>query len=410
MKPSSLQPARRMHKIAPLMMDAAHAFTFGTKVMTRPIPEQARAVLARYRMEMRRAERYVLDDDAVRLICELSHEQSHLNAWSFLARIPFDVCWFEFSLHAKLRKFEQMGVLEKRFDLSEVPERAGYLFMKDDPTGDSARWVVISFAAMAPDGDITPGLIGYVYDPEGSDYDPVRGSKRWRQPTLSLRPNFPKVPIRAQLGKDSDTTIETICDPELLIAGDLRFDEVQGVVGDKWTVNRMAVIPDPFWMTMLPSFGHSSEQIDKLMMIEVREEAGHLRWLMTMLAAINNLPKDVRPVHTKVKQKVGMHILPYFQHHTITLKLPRDNRVVWARELLERCVSNAPRAWHRVSGYWRIVERGKALPTGCRHLPTMVENGLGMCERCQLVIRWIKDHERGDPTIGIVNQCRIITT
>jgi hypothetical protein len=35
-------------------------------------------------------------------------------------------------------------------------------------------------------------------------------------------------------------------------------------------------------------------------------------------------------------------------------------------------------------------------------MPTIVEHGLGMCENCEMLIRWIKVHKRGDPELGMV--------
>jgi hypothetical protein len=135
-----------------------------------------------------------------------------------------------------------------------------------------------------------------------------------------------------------------------------------------------------------------------------------LRWLMTLLAAINHLPREIKPVQTLVgKRAVGANILPYFQHRTINIKLPRDERIVWAHKHMQSALRNAPRAWHQVSGHWRIIERGKTPTYICRHLPTMVEAGLGMCERCQLLIRWIPTHHRGDPNVGIVEHTYNVT-
>jgi hypothetical protein len=40
----------------------------------------------------------------------------------------------------------------------------------------------------------------------------------------------------------------------------------------------------------------------------------------------------------------------------------------------------------------------------------MVENGLGICERCELLIRWIADQTRGDEALGVVTHTYDITT
>ena len=390
-------------------MDLAHNMTFASKLrgihsaagLFKP---QSKKVLALYRAELRRAEKFVVDDDAVRLACHLAHERDKLKSFSFLARLPFDVCWLEYSLHTKVQEFNRMNGLGVP-SWAEVPHRAGVLLYKDDPGSDSPRWVATQFLHDQADDEVFPAPLSFVFDPEGNDYDPVRGSKRWRAPTLSLMPGFPRMPIEISFDGVHGTGHIDSADAECLLAGDLRFEGSKGFISDQWTMNRAAVIADPFWRAQL-----TEKHLVELLRIEVREEIGQLRWLMTLLAAINHLPKEVKPIQTRIgRRTVGANILPYFQHRTISIKLPKDDRIVWARKHLASALRNAPRAWHRVSGHWRIVERGKTPKYICRHLPTMVEQGLGMCERCQLMIRWIPDHHRGDPTVGIVEHTYAVT-
>src|SRR5262249_33787458 len=142
--------------------------------------------------------------------------------------------------------------------------------------------------------------------------------------------------------------------------------------------------------------------LKQLALIEARELSGVLRWIVCLLACINELPRDVRPVATRPgKRPVGLHMLPYLRHSNLSLRLPRDNRVVWAPRQLDKSFRNAQRAQHGVMGHWRVIERGKSTHI-CRHLPTMVEEGVGICERCEMLVRWIDAHTRGDPALGIV--------
>lgn len=408
-------------------MDRVHGFLFSDKIgkgRTR-IPGDAKRVLARHRAQLRRAEKFVIDDETVRLICHLSHEKDQLEGWSFLARLPFEVCWFEFNLHAKVSEFDKMNSLPGRFNPETVSPVIGYLLYRDDAGSASPRWVLTQFYEVEG-GSVVPGLLSYVFDPEGSDYSPVRGSTYWRAKTLSMIPGFPKLPVLAEL---SGLKVSTTCDPEILASGDLRlgnwaekedgsfiipkgtefetdkdgnmiFHPEHGMItGGGWCYNRLAVIHEPFW----PCY-HNGNLNNELAGREVREEMGHIRWVVTMLAALNNLPRDVKQAQTLTgRRTVGANILPYFQHRTISLRIPNDDRIVWARKRMQTALRNAPRPWHPVRGHWRIIEMGKAPAHICRHQPTMVENGVGMCEKCQLMIRWIADHTRGDPTIGIVD-------
>lgn len=385
------------------LMDRVHSMTFAKKMLGVNLRPGTQASLRETRMQLRRAEKFVIDDDTVRLVCHLSHEHDMLEGWSFLARLPFEVCWFEFNLHAKVGEFHKMGRLANRnsFEPDKISPTCGYLLYRDDPGSDSPRWFVQQFYEFPIDGklEVHPGLLSYVFDPEGSDFAPVRGSTKWRLPTLSLIPNFPKIPVSAEIGKDG-IVIQTTCDPEILMSGDMKWRDGR-VVGADWCQNRAAVTADPFWNGYYEP--DKRGKLYDILATEVREETGHIRWLMTLLAAINGIPRDIKQAQTRTgTRQANARILPYFQHRTITLKVPDDNRIIWARKRLQSELRNAPRPLHPVKGHWRIIELGKAPAHICRHQPTMVENGVGMCEKCQLMIRWIKDYTRGTPEIGIV--------
>ena len=377
-------------------MDQVHRMTFEPKPGGLKMTPQARAVMARHRVALRRAERFVLDDDAVRLVCHLSHEKQKLASWSFLARLPFDTFWVEFNLHAKVAEFEKMRSLRVKFEPGEVSPHWGMLFQRDLPGSTSPRWVVSQFCQVGDDA-VLPAILGFVFDPEGEAHSTPRGSDLWRTPTLSLRPGFDR---RAPMLQE-DTGEQEECDWEYLAAGDFHRDSGGRLVPGDWFLNRGAVIVEPYWDAMGRMTNHIIAE-------EMKEQAGMVRWIVAMLAAINGLPRDLVIVSTRPgKQSVGMNVLPYFQHRTIKILMPKEDRVSWSVRNLDRTLRNTPRAWHQVIGHWRIIEKGKVVGRApgqpwCRHIPTMVEHGVGMCERCQLMIRWIPSHTRGDPNLGIV--------
>jgi len=406
-------------------MDRVHAATFAKKsaVFHKLFDNKMITVLAKQRAQLRRAEKWVVDDEAVKTIYQLSLQRDRLDSWAFLARLPYEVMWVEMNLHIKIKEMDK--VHSRHTPLNECSPVVGYLFYKDDPNNDSPRWVCNQFYEYKD--DILPGVIGYVFDPEGSDYDPVRGSAYWHTPTLSLIPGCPKMPLKIGTMDSIGFDVTTTCDPEILATGDLGFGDGERspiiipkgsdlskpvtvennmIHSASWIDNRFAVIGDPFWRAF---YGKVNTQAA----VEATyEEVGHIRFIIAMLASFNSLPREVKQAVTRTgKRTVGANILPYFQHRTITLKVPNENRVMWMRAHMDRHARNAPRPYHPVRGHWRIIELGKA-PRGhiCRHQPTMVESGVGMCEKCQLMIRWIKDHTRGTPEIGMVDHTYKVTT
>jgi hypothetical protein len=295
------------------------------------------------------------------------------------------------------------------------------LFYKD---GDSdTRWIAHEFKKM-DNGEVIPGMIAFLFDPEGDGRTPVRGSATWKSPTLSRIPNFPRTPVSIQLGTadNSDNRhefiAETTVDPEFPLCGligqrvatgmDIEdaLDRMQtSLTAPDWFVSRAAAVIDPFWQT---HFAHRPAKIlNNLISLEVTEQSGILRWLVTMFASINGLPRQIKPLHTRpgTHSAAVIHRLPFLRHANLSIDIPRDNRVMWARKSLDRSVSNGRKVgWHPVIGHFRVIEYGKARGQRCRHDPVMVENGVGMCTKCELMIRWIELPDgRGDPTIGVVN-------
>jgi hypothetical protein len=80
--------------------------------------------------------------------------------------------------------------------------------------------------------------------------------------------------------------------------------------------------------------------------------------------------------------------------------------------IVERLLSNSgereTRRRHPVRGHWRQIEYGKRMPFRCDHTPTMVEDGIGICTRCERMVRWIKPTVKGDASKGWVNHTYVV--
>ena len=375
-------------------MDEVHKWTFSRKHHKGQVMSPASTkVLATYRMKLREAQKFLLDNETVKLICNLSHQEQEIPKFSVLARLPYPTMWIEFNLHIKCLEYEKMGSLRGPFNPNEVSPVIGYLLFQDN---HSTRWIAHSFLKITSPGwyTVTPNLLSFIFDPDGEPQGTLKGSEFWRAPTLSHRPNGLQIPCKIPHQK-----LEGWVDAEYVLSGDLEKDpqSPHHIIGAPWS-NRGAAIVDPYWTSYTPE-----TLDDNVLRMEVLENAGIIRWLVTLLGSLNALPKDLKQTQTRVgTRQVGAHILPYFQHRTITINLPRDDRIIWAHKHVESSLKNMPRPWHEVIGHWRVIERGKSTHL-CRHIPTMIEKDIAMCERCQLLVRWIPAHHRGDPSVGIVN-------
>jgi hypothetical protein len=125
------------------------------------------------------------------------------------------------------------------------------------------------------------------------------------------------------------------------------------------------------------------------------------------------LPRDVH-FHEprKGRHSVGIYTMPYFGSSTVLIVLPQENRLIRARELLDKAARTERHLRrHKVREHWRIVlDRAKSVTFLCRHLPVMVDRGYAMCERCEMLVKWIEAHERGDASLGVVVHDYEVTT
>lgn len=398
------------------LIDRVQAMTFGDKVAGTQLNDASKRLLHSYRIKLRQAERFVLDDDAVKLVCHLCHEIKRLAAWSFLARIPYPVFWVDFNLHTKVKEFEVMNTLGEgfKFNPDHISPTIGYLFYKDGYS--DTRWIAHEFKELG--GEPIPGMIAFLFDPEGDVAHPIRGSETWNSPTLRMRPGFPKIPLNIVDTSGSDLMIQTLVDPEFGLCGVVETEKTYSLPMDQegavdatdiltapgWFAARSGAIVDPFWER---HYIHDPEMLNRLIALEASEQSGIMRWLVTFLASLNALPRAVRPINTRV----GTHMapgatrpLPYMRHNNLTIDIPRDNRIIWARRHLDQQSTGRRLAWHPVIGHWRVIEYGKARGRMCVHEPVMVESGMGICQNCEMLVRWIEvPNGRGDPELGIVD-------
>jgi hypothetical protein len=421
------------------LADAANAFTYQRKHVGIKLPDACIGIQLRYRQKLRQAQRFVLDDDSTRLCCSLSHEQDRLEGWSFLARLPHDPMWIEYNLHAKVREMERLGALTLPFDPEVVSPRIGYLLYREDPKSDSPRWIAHCFCE---DSESDRGYLAYttwMFDPEGDPRTPLRGSTLWGLPTLSLRPGFPKVQVTMQTQDNNGVKLRCMADPEIIVSGLYRWNKdlmevcsdgktlgipvkfrddgtfdatgTDAISGPEWLMPKMAVLVDPWWEAFAAKHMKKAD-LTKAVLKQCQEERGAFRYLMTLLASINGLPKHVKPINpSKVRRTIGINAVPYFSHNNLTITIPGEERVVRAKTILDKETRNAikHRRWHMVRGHWRVIEFSKRTYL-CRHTPTMVEHGLGICTRCELLVRWIDAHERGDQALGVVDHTYNVTT
>jgi hypothetical protein len=141
--------------------------------------------------------------------------------------------------------------------------------------------------------------------------------------------------------------------------------------------------------------------------IELREFAGFMRWAVTVLAMLNEVP-----VRTKLNQPPGQYTTrfsnkKYLDYHTVTLSLPKTKPLSY---LERRLGVHRKHRRHEVRSHWRTY-----LPDDrpyCRREEHDWEydhpNGYRLCGRCMAASSFIPEHERGDASLGWVRKDYVI--
>jgi hypothetical protein len=121
---------------------------------------------------------------------------------------------------------------------------------------------------------------------------------------------------------------------------------------------------------------------------------GILRHVWSLLATINDIPVLMHEVKaTKGFMAHGAY-KRFLDHKTIILHVPAQTD---RRLLARRVVADVRRRAHMVRGHWR--KDWHHLPHQlCEHEWTVD----GECKRCKGHRIWIKEHQRGDPAVGIL--------
>jgi hypothetical protein len=385
------------------LMDEVHDFTYRNKFGGKKMGPDFERACARIRQALRRAQRFVIDDDMVRLCCHLAHNRPKHAAWSMLARLPYDTVWLEFSLHEKVREFERMGHLSSPFNPENVSPRVGYLLQKD--LDSNSRWIAQEFVlhnAAEKERVYTQPCV-MVFDPEGSPLRPVTGSTLLNQITLSKRvAEVGGKPTTVTMTRPSGEVIENQLDVEFLLIGTFDYDEEhQQPTAPAWAQYKVGAVVDPLWLS---AYRGGLAKFTETMSLDISERTGVLRYLMVLLATINDAPTTLKTLKGReATRQVKAHNLKYFDHTVVTLSVPKTRALQFTQRKLDEAAVHAHKANHSVRGHWRVIEYGYRTQILCRHEPLVVENGYGLCERCERKIKWIDDHRRGDVRLGIID-------
>lgn len=362
--------------------------------------DRIKSAMMQYRGWIKRANRFTLDNSLLDRVAELMTDNSAAENYLRLARLPFPVVWMEYDQHHLLKRLIEVGILAGiEGNINNIPKRAGALMVRDDHK--DTRFVAFKFDDSSSRMKMAEvDSVAIMIDSE--DHIPP-SAKMFGCPTLSMgmfdhiREEVWKIDkfqsyLPAGLHPDEPDADTHLWARQIVAAVEpMMFGNIQ-TVKDSTDLSSKH-------MTM------AFDAIAKTLTQSLRDQRGHGRMLATILAMINHIPVEMRPVPAKEGYKtMGMNKVRYMAYSNVVLKVPNANQTRYIKRKLR--TSAAGIRAHQVRGHWAYSHRqGQDL---CNHTWATVVPNREKCTHCGKLRWWKKEHVRGDAGRGWVYQNYVV--
>lgn len=368
-------------------------------------------ILNHYRQSLRQAHRFELDNEFTNYATEVSNNtkaEKLLYRLQF-ATLPYETTWIEFNLHVKVRAMRRFHGHD---DLpSGVAARMGVLLKRIDETSATVEMVGESIQ----DNVTCPCLHGYIYSLNERDWAFGRVVNGMTPFSLQKRRNDllnKNDPMWADL--NAPGAGEVI---DAMQHGSLwGYGKSSGVLEDTGDAVKNLLVPpillrhgelafspfyDFFELAGLNNF-EIMQRVSKTVSNEITEFTGMMRWIVTVLAMLNEVPIRTELAQPRHMVRAGLtRRLPAFDYHRVTLKLPKTKPVPY----IERHLANVERKHraHMVREHWRTYLGEKPCAREEHTWEYDYENGYRLCGKCMTHSTLIHEHKRGDETLGWIH-------
>lgn len=395
-----------MDKEEPSLADQFVATTHITKW-----GKHVQEAMLRYRLWMRHAHRFVLTDAFTEMatIMSLAPPEKILARLQY-ATLPYDTTWIEFNLHAKMTviaaHYASVGRPGYFPRPEQVPTRLGMLLQRIDDT--TAVCTLVDGGVDEEDSKHPlPHLTSYFFSTVEVEND------HWPR-------RFGCVPIYAH-GRLSKTaalsdhvdmlvkgSLWGFTDPELLVKDmALRVPDFlarHGNIGSSLLSLPMAEA------IQRRDIKNGKDKVDQSMVNELREFTGTVRWLVTVLAMLNEVPISTDHVVPTGYQRAGLiGKTRRLDYHKVALVLPKTNPVRYLNKRLSHAEITRRRA-HEVRAHWRTYLHETHCGYEEHDWVYDHDNGYRLCGKCEAYGRLIHEHVRGDAKLGWVNKTYVLKT
>lgn len=348
--------------------------------------------------DIKRARPFTLDDEMDEVVGDLAfHEPTNdrvMRRFLASARLPFPMMWIEHG-----QKGFDRGVIHAP---EAPPERTGWL-LREIP-GDQGGFSAMRISRVMNTNDKVARASSYplihVVQPNGGiDYrvfgPEPKGTNTWVDHSLRAMREINRLPAIALAGWNATATEK----------GD-DVDVVMAALQDNPLYGTSALMLDPRYAKKVieETPGDPVPAIASYVRTASQEQIGELRYLITALALLNEVPVRFVPFKPSGHIRAGGRLKPYMASSIVTLEVPATRRRI--RDLREHLKHSGKEAMskrrHEVRGHWRHADK----------LPMMHPERWERFEDREGRLRWrtwIPNHARGDASLGWVRQSYEVT-
>jgi len=379
------------------------------------------AMLERYRNEMRRAHRFHLEDDFTAMATAVS---SSTDAKKLLYRLqyatlPYEITWIEFDPRVKMRVIHRMRGRDNR-SLEGVPDRMGIMLYRINETDTLCQL----FAAYPTSGRdlLAPHLTCYFFSTVERDF--AKGGAIHFGASAMAMVQGPERPEqdRVIMPSSEEETSRASDDPHNLSKGAL-WGYGPGPIGIIDTMEKFETLQAPSFLRRHGDSGQSryskalyeatdserlKETFGRMVLAELAEFGGFVRWVVTVLAMLNEIPVRNEHMQPQGQMRIGLTgRRRYLDYHRLTLRLPKSKPL----QYIERKLRNVDRARHRaheVRSHWRTYLVAQPCSRDTHDWEYDYQEGYRLCGKCMSFSTLVKEHVRGDPNLGWVKKEYVI--
>lgn len=341
------------------------------------------AAMLQFRIDMRKANRFELDNEFVRLATAAAYNKPEkVLSRIGVANLPYETTWVEFNLHAKVQQSIDQGTAQHP-TLEGVPSRYG-LLLKRNPARRSA-WHMTMVGELDLEGQhvVTVHPTSFKFDADellvSSDPD-----------ILCDNPRAASAYAWGYLGAEETNPVRRAAIDQLVRHG------------------MPAIHPayaGHFKRAIATGIRSEIEAAQEAVLANANESVALLRWTVTVLAMLNEIPVRNDHVQPNGQHRARLNTSrPLMDFHRLTLKLPKTRQQAYVERKLNH-LSWRNRA-HEVLSHWRTYPK----PNMCAAHQWLYDhqNGYRLCETCEAFGRLIPEHVRGDPKLGWVRKDYVV--